>query len=165
MIFLSVSRRINIFVSVHVAEHSLGRIDRRSLPFIGFDNQPQAGPFSSVSKFHDYICSLSCRNLDEGWRAYNYFRPLMPDTRSIVFTHSDIHQANILISATGPPRILAIVDWEQSGWYPDYWEYCRACFISGPWEKWRDYWIPKFLEPQPDIYPVYCELLMSFGGF
>jgi thiamine kinase-like enzyme len=88
----------------------------------------------------------------------------MSDTGEIVFTHSDIHQANIIVSPSGPPKILAVVDWEQAGWYPDYWEYCRACYIAGPWEEWQYCWIPKLLEPQPDTYEVYSELLMGFGA-
>ena len=27
-------------------------------------------------------------------------------------------------------KIVAIVDWEMAGWYPEYWEYTTACFAN-----------------------------------
>jgi hypothetical protein len=116
MMLLSVSRRISALISVYIAELYPGSIDRRPLLFSGFFQEPQPGPFSSIMKFHDYICGLPGRKFDKGW-------------------------------------------------YPDYWDYCRACYISGPWEEWRDCWIPKFLHSRLDVYDIYCELLISFGAF
>ncbi|KAI1112723.1 kinase-like protein [Nemania sp. NC0429] len=41
----------------------------------------------------------------------------------IVFTHNDFAPRNILVRR---PKVVAILDWELSGYYPDYWEYCKA---------------------------------------
>ncbi|KAF1911494.1 kinase-like domain-containing protein [Ampelomyces quisqualis] len=38
------------------------------------------------------------------------------------FTHSDLTQRNIIVDEG---RIVAIVDWAFSGWYPEYWEYTK----------------------------------------
>lgn len=39
------------------------------------------------------------------------------------FTHSDLTQRNIIVD---DGRIVAIVDWAFSGWYPEYWEYTKG---------------------------------------
>ena len=91
-------------------------------------------------------------------------RPLLPDDGPITFTHADLHRGNILISQHRPPQILAIVDWGQSGWYPDYWEYCKAaytCMYSG---EWRMQWIPIFLAPRIDEHEVFSEYIMAIGA-
>ena len=44
----------------------------------------------------------------------------------IVFTHADLSLRNILVDGNG--KLSGIVDWECSGWYPEYWEYTKAHF-------------------------------------
>ncbi|KAI1907384.1 hypothetical protein LOZ12_005161 [Ophidiomyces ophidiicola] len=41
----------------------------------------------------------------------------------IVFTHGDLNMRNIL-AENG--RVSGIIDWENAGWYPEYWEYTKA---------------------------------------
>ncbi|KAI0188414.1 kinase-like protein [Astrocystis sublimbata] len=41
----------------------------------------------------------------------------------IVFTHNDFAPRNILVQGS---NVVAILDWEFAGFYPDYWEYCKA---------------------------------------
>jgi len=48
---------------------------------------------------------------------------MLPRSSKSVFTHGDITPRNIMVDESG--RILAILDWESAGWYPDYWEYAR----------------------------------------
>lgn len=47
----------------------------------------------------------------------------------IVFTHNDLLPPNILISPGPNPKVTAIIDWAQAGWYPAYWEYCKSRYI------------------------------------
>ncbi|KAJ5557209.1 hypothetical protein N7494_001124 [Penicillium frequentans] len=44
----------------------------------------------------------------------------------VVFTHDDPVPPNILSSPGTNPVVAAIIDWGQAGWYPAYWEYCKA---------------------------------------
>ncbi|KAK9417043.1 putative Aminoglycoside phosphotransferase domain-containing protein [Seiridium unicorne] len=39
-----------------------------------------------------------------------------------VFTHNDFCPPNILLSEGPNPKVIAILDWNQSGWYPWYWD-------------------------------------------
>ncbi|KAN0077622.1 hypothetical protein V8E54_005926, partial [Elaphomyces granulatus] len=64
------------------------------------------------------------------------WEPYLPDDEAIALTHGDLHRANILISSTGPPLVVTIVDWAQAGWYPAYWEYCKACHTASYTDEW-----------------------------
>ncbi|KAF7563112.1 hypothetical protein G7046_g998 [Stylonectria norvegica] len=52
----------------------------------------------------------------------------------IMFTHADLNFRNILVDevdledGTRGWRVKGIVDWEFSGYYPEYWEYTKAMF-------------------------------------
>lgn len=53
----------------------------------------------------------------------------------IVLTHADLQLNNILVVVSPDNEIQAtvsgIVDWEQAGLYPEYWEYCKAYLVGG----------------------------------
>jgi aminoglycoside phosphotransferase (APT) family kinase protein len=98
------------------------------------------GPFSTVSHFHDWrIASFSwfgeqhaptARRLEE-------LRLTMRDDCRVVLTHGDIHKRNVLIKVHGEgPKdvsVVALLDWEQCGWRPEYWEVAKISF--GPQGK------------------------------
>ncbi|CAK7227452.1 hypothetical protein SCUCBS95973_006548 [Sporothrix curviconia] len=109
---------------------------------------PEEEPFASVSEFHDfYTTAYGPARLDE-WRGRSPhpFRDKLLDDVPIVFTHADLHPSNIMLAPRrswsgtpeegnkqkdeqeiGPgPRVIGIIDWQQSGWYPAYWEYNKA---------------------------------------
>ena len=46
-------------------------------------------------------------------------------------------------------RVVGLLDWELSGWYPDYWEYTSAWLGSVSRTEWREL-IPKFLDRFPE---------------
>lgn len=52
----------------------------------------------------------------------------------IVFTHADLNPRNILVDRVIQPdrsrrwEVTGIVDWETSGYYPEYWDYTKARF-------------------------------------
>lgn len=58
------------------------------------------------------------------------FRQDLPDDSAIEFTHGDLHRSNIQITPSKPYRVVAIVDWEQSGWLPAYWEARKAQYTA-----------------------------------
>jgi hypothetical protein len=125
---------------------------------------PADGPFSGIKAFNDWFSCLSQRFLPDSQKFQDPLRPLLLDDGAIAFTHADLHQENILISQHGPPQILAIVDWGQSGWYPDYWEYCKAAYTCMPLGEWRLQWIPIFLAPRLDEHWAFSEYTMAIGA-
>jgi aminoglycoside phosphotransferase len=52
---------------------------------------------------------------------------------NIVFTHSDLNMRNILVK---DGRISRIVDWENAGWYLEYWEYTKCHFGARLTHRW-----------------------------
>ncbi|TFK64980.1 kinase-like protein [Pluteus cervinus] len=72
-----------------------------------------AAPFQSVSEFHEHwVKRGSQADVDP---------PSLPNPNEIpiVPTHGDLSGRNILIKQG---RIVAVVDWETFGWYPNFWE-------------------------------------------
>ncbi|KAK6385587.1 hypothetical protein LTS17_001156 [Exophiala oligosperma] len=66
--------------------------------------------------------------------------------RPPVFTRADLNPFNILIRGD---RVVGLVDWEISGWYPNYWEYTSA-WLGSATRTGRRKCIDEFLEPFPD---------------
>ncbi|KAK4034959.1 kinase-like domain-containing protein [Parachaetomium inaequale] len=85
-----------------------------------------------------------------------FLRSLMPPSPArVVFTHGDIRPANIMVRQDegGSWTIVAIIDWESSGFYPEYWECIKMTNNLTP--RVRDDWyllLPESMSPQQ--YPV-----------
>ncbi|KAI0129591.1 kinase-like domain-containing protein [Xylariales sp. AK1849] len=99
-----------------------------------------AGPFqglNAVQEFHD-ACHID-----------------ISGQIPITFTHNDLCPPNILLSQGPNPKLVAILDFGQSGWYPWYWEYCKArrvgrleaCFDSALQEEWHVKYLPLVIDP------------------
>ncbi|KAG5757547.1 hypothetical protein H9Q72_014311 [Fusarium xylarioides] len=69
----------------------------------------------------------------------------------VVFTHCDLSPRNILVQ---DQKIQGLVDWEDSGWYPEYWEYVKF-FQRNADKDWKQY--------AGDIFPeLYHDELVDF---
>ncbi|RDB28922.1 hypothetical protein Hypma_016123 [Hypsizygus marmoreus] len=130
----------------------VGHIGRQPLLDIIFVDHRKGpvGPLPSVQSFHDKFATLHYR--DHYVRTSpDPYRIMLPDNAPIVFTHGDLHPRNIILSASGagPVRVLAIVDWQQSGWLPAYWEACKAFWTTWGTPSgtiWAEKYLPRILE-------------------
>lgn len=76
-----------------------------------------------------------------------------------MFTHNDLVAPNILLSPGPDPKVAAIIDWNQSGWYPAYWEVCKARWVglvserfnNAVQEEWRTKYLPRILDSVNDM--------------
>ena len=50
------------------------------------------------------------------------------------FTHGDLNTFDILVREG---KVVGLIDWEFSGWYPHYWEYTSAWFGSVMKTQWQ----------------------------
>ncbi|ENH71985.1 hypothetical protein FOC1_g10001832 [Fusarium oxysporum f. sp. cubense race 1] len=127
----------------------LGQINRGPLQDVVFADgiRPRAGPFSSVKEFHDWFSFL--------------FKRLA----AIVFTHADLHQSNIMVSEGWPCRVVAIIDWHQSGWYPDYWEFYKAEYTNHWESEWVQEYIQMFLKEPRETFLVGINSYAASWGF
>lgn len=113
----------------------------RSLPYA--DNTPLGGigregckdarrglrmataPIMNETEFQDFIFSGS-KNASAMFAGI--LRDMMPKSPTkIVFTHGDVRPANIMVERVdGGAWKMCIIDWESSGYYPEYWESIKA---------------------------------------
>ncbi|PGH08732.1 hypothetical protein AJ79_05923 [Helicocarpus griseus UAMH5409] len=127
------------------------------------EDMPWGGPFRSVTDFNDWFSSLPQHRFPDVPKYRDPYRDYLPDTGDIKFTHGDLHRGNVMISpTTGPPRVLTIVDWTHAGWYPEYWEYCKALYTAH--YDWRTVYIPSFLTPHETEFAVFGEYVLQMGA-
>ncbi|KAI0059368.1 kinase-like protein [Artomyces pyxidatus] len=86
------------------------------------------GPFASSKELHDFFVTM-CRSPDFGESLARGVRQGLPDDQPIVFTHADLAFCNVMVSADGS-RAEALIDWDQAGFYPLYWEWVKLNWKS-----------------------------------
>ncbi len=67
-----------------------------------------------------------------------------------------------------PLCVAAVIDWQQSGWYPAYWEYCKSRWawstkVGVAWEK---MYLPLVMEVTPyegDCYNYWDHFVLARG--
>lgn len=111
-----------------------------------FDNDPTlSGPFDSEADFQKGLIGALKERGSQTWTdVVIRFIEAMPPHK-IVLTHNDIAPRNILVRDA---KVVGIVDWEFSGFYPEYWDYVKAFC----WPDWQSSWIregviDKILDP------------------
>ncbi|KAF2280463.1 kinase-like protein [Westerdykella ornata] len=113
-----------------------------------FESQSETGPFTSVKDFHDWYTLQYKRKMPDPETVPEPYRKELPDDSEIVFTHGDLHPSNIIISSA-PPRVAAVIDWEQSAWLPGYWEHCKAHGTHNKLSGWYVKYLPLILDGLP----------------
>ncbi|RYO76718.1 hypothetical protein DL763_010230 [Monosporascus cannonballus] len=74
----------------------------------------------------------------------------------------------------GPnPKVAAVIDWGQAGWYPAYWEYCKARRVtldpeyldSVSQEDWHERYLPMIIDPVDEklFYHPWLYFVLSKG--
>lgn len=116
----------------------------------------ERAPFVSIRDFIDWIFvaatrQQSTKNMTGVERVY---RDLLPDHGNVFFTHGDLTLGKIILSTTipgSPTKIAGIIDWEQAGWYPEYWEYCKLLYGVEYGHEWRaDGWANRLMKQFED---------------
>ncbi|OAA54601.1 Protein kinase-like domain protein [Niveomyces insectorum RCEF 264] len=135
------------------------------------------GPFQTEEQLGQALAHRSLKNWEGNLRrpqTPEFFARHLPKVLSghpSVLTHGDLQRKNILVEElppTGFPdgavtgereiirrfRVSAVLDWEDAGWYPSYWEYA-ASFVDF---QWHDDW-PEKVEKMLDAYPLEAAML------
>ncbi|KMP02503.1 hypothetical protein CISG_10332 [Coccidioides immitis RMSCC 3703] len=116
---------------------------------ISFDNlrQLEQCPKDRFIEFHDWFSFLCRRPMPDPYSVnFDWIRDQLPDDAAIKFTHGDLHRSNIIVKLTPQPHVVGIIDWEQSGWLPEYWEERKAIFTTFQWKEWASTYLPKILQ-------------------
>lgn len=77
------------------------------------------GPFADEQSFNEFVFDL-VRTTPTGIR--NALKKRLRTNHRVVFSHGDLCQHNIIVKDN---QIKGLLDWEYSGWYPEYWEYIK----------------------------------------
>ncbi|KAI0869344.1 hypothetical protein GGS24DRAFT_493822 [Hypoxylon argillaceum] len=121
-----------------------GSIHKQPLTDIFFTIRDQIiGPFQGVDAVKQFQDTLDIDVANPG---------------PVVFTHNDLVACNILVKRNSS-NLAAIIDWGQAGWYPAYWEYCKARRISVPDDRfyhdyepeWKQEYLPKIMSPVDEV--------------
>ncbi|TKA22544.1 hypothetical protein B0A50_08085 [Salinomyces thailandicus] len=117
---------------------------------------PRFGPFATIQAFHlwlrdDFQPSDEVEQhtrTDSDWRDIEKMAAMQDGLwPPPVFTHGDLNPFNILVRGD---KVVAIIDWELAGWYPNYWEYTSTWLGSYlRWPDWQDA-LHLFLDPFPE---------------
>jgi len=96
-------------------------IDRRQLSAV------KGGPFWSEKEFNEW--QLAQLFPDTALSRRESYASIHGTDHRIVFSHCDLAFHNIIVR---DGHVVAIIDWEYSGWYPEHWDYCKTrSFLSG----------------------------------
>ncbi|KAI0411644.1 kinase-like domain-containing protein [Xylaria grammica] len=122
----------------------IGSIHKQPLTDIFFTMREQVmGPFQGVDAVQQFQDALGIDVANPG---------------PVVFTHNDLVACNILVKRNSP-NLAAIIDWGQAGWYPAYWEYCKARHINVPDDRfyhdyepeWKREYLPRIMSPADEV--------------
>lgn len=114
----------------HISENYIGAVGKKPFVCDIAMTGTMEGPFNTEHDFNDFLVGLYKRE-----RPLSHFisllRKLLKEGHNVVFSHGDLTPSNILIQHG---RLASIIDWEMAGFFPEYWEYARACLGM----RWND---------------------------
>jgi aminoglycoside phosphotransferase (APT) family kinase protein len=129
----------DVFTAIRKIPIPYGSVGKGPVPhhvFHSADTEPViCAPFDSGSKFNAALVrrlrAIWAANEKHSFKADFYERNLdaMLKGHEPRFSHSDLQPKNILGRRVGQTGLtskcfeVALIDWEEAGWYPSYWEY------------------------------------------
>jgi tRNA A-37 threonylcarbamoyl transferase component Bud32 len=139
-------------------------------------NPAISGPFETEADLNNGLV-LKSRGIDEynkrrGYKAEFYAKalPVVLRGHHPTFTHGDFQRKNIMVRRKEQKELagheddyeVTLIDWEMSGWYPDYWEYTIAACSFRFDDDWPDK-VGDILDPYlvefPWLINIYTELI------
>ncbi|CAK7232493.1 hypothetical protein SEUCBS140593_008279 [Sporothrix eucalyptigena] len=98
--------------------------------------------------FKEYLLSALHRSIPQAVRNAFAQRLAKQPPHRIVLTHGDLAPRNVMVR---DGKIAALVDWEDAGWYPEWWEYAKLFQRMVSMEKdWSSYAADIFPQDYPD---------------
>lgn len=82
------------------------------------------GPYDKIEDLNKRLMSISSPISEDADRAL--IAKIHSQSYRVFFAHVDLKPGNVLVHNG---RLSGFVDWEFAGWYPEYWEYSKACYV------------------------------------
>ncbi|KKF96823.1 Acyl-protein thioesterase 2 [Ceratocystis platani] len=88
------------------------------------------GPYKDEAEFNKALVKAwsTNRENDPFTRLLCKIQVEVMSGHEIVMTHNDFDPRNILVRGSD---VVAVLDWEFSGFFPEYWEYCNFILLHG----------------------------------
>lgn len=98
----------------------------------------EGGPFESEAQFNEFLISDAYPKVPKCFLKMAEHSLLT--NHSIIFAHGELAPRNILVREG---RVVAVLDWEYAGWYPEYWDFVKSFnALDGRCGSWYD-WVEK----------------------
>ncbi|KAH7354216.1 kinase-like domain-containing protein [Plectosphaerella cucumerina] len=137
----------------------IGSFGEQPLNDIFLNSRPKlTGPFRDANAVQDFqrACGIEISH-----------------ATAVVFTHDDLVPPNILLSPGPKPKVAAVIDWAQAGWYPGCWEFCKArrvrlkpvSFSDAIQAEWQEKYLPMILDSvdETSCYHPWLYFVLSKG--
>ncbi|KAL8635285.1 MAG: hypothetical protein Q9228_007209 [Teloschistes exilis] len=113
--------------------------------FFDGEDKETYGPYKSEAAFNNgLIRAIGARGCNTWTELVTRLILSLPE-HSIVFTHNDLAPRNIIVR---DGNVVAILDWECSGFYPEYWEYVKALYWPDQQSGWhKENVVDRILQP------------------
>ena len=130
-------------------------------------------PIFNETEFNHFLTSHS-NSSDTAW--IQRIRSSMRNDHNMVMSHGDLHPRNVIVqndpnslshhgsdsleesteTCDGDIKVVAICEWERSGWYPEYWEFAKALSCARRGRLLTDWWecLPSSIGPWPTEYGI-----------
>ncbi|KAK0610307.1 hypothetical protein DIS24_g12064 [Lasiodiplodia hormozganensis] len=121
-------------------------------------NSAVQGPFESEDEMNEAMIQKMAQYLPQP--SQSLMRTLMSTTlrgHKTTFTHGDLQPKNIMVRRTGTRDDdtgifeIKILDWEVSGWYPEYWEFCKSTVAGFAKPDWLEL-VQQIMQIYPNEY-------------
>ncbi|PQE06044.1 kinase-like domain protein [Rutstroemia sp. NJR-2017a BBW] len=94
----------------------------------------EGGPFETEAQFNEFLLSDVYPQVPKCF-LHMAERALLTN-HAIVFAHGDLAPRNILVREG---KVVAVLDWENAGWYPEYWDFVKTFNALDQRCNWYDY--------------------------
>ncbi|THV55383.1 hypothetical protein BGAL_0009g00330 [Botrytis galanthina] len=95
----------------------------------------EGGPFKSEAEFNEFLISDAYAQVPKCFLKMAEHSLLT--NHAIIFAHGELAPRNILVKEG---RVVAVLDWENAGWYPEYWDFVKSFNAMdsrcGEWYDW-----------------------------
>ncbi|KAF2017930.1 phosphotransferase enzyme family protein-like protein [Aaosphaeria arxii CBS 175.79] len=91
------------------------------------------GPYENEKAFNQGIVTAFRNTSQGGWIDLVCDMVLSLKDHEIILTHGDLSPRNIIVQGS---KVKAVLDWEMTGYYPEYWEYAKAMYRLAWVESW-----------------------------
>ena len=103
------------------------------------------GPFDSEKEFNEFLLRNMVSSTPSLYRTA--IQQKLRRDHKLVFSHGDLNLHNIIVR---DGVIVALLDWEFAGWYPEYWEFVKFCAASCHDREWHNFGPTLFPTTYPD---------------